>query len=245
MESINLLSEFGLTRQEATLYLCLLSKGDQNGYELAKQTGMSRSNAYTGLASLVEKGAAWIIEGESVRYRAVPGEEFTGNRLRRLQKFQKELLPLLPGLRTESGSYITIRGKTAIFDRMQNLVEQTRERLYLSLHNELLSPLIPSLTLLHDRGCKLVVLSDSAGCELVSRTCRKAVIHLSDPLPGQIRIIVDSLHVMTGEISETGESSCLYSDHHNLVELFKSSVQNEIHLASFKSVQKRRKRRPR
>ncbi len=67
MDAMDLLIEFGLTRQEATLYLCLLSGGDQNGYELAKKTGISRSNTYTGLAGLVEKGAAWTIEGETVR----------------------------------------------------------------------------------------------------------------------------------------------------------------------------------
>jgi len=44
---------------------------------------------------------------------------------------------------------------------------------------------------------------------------------------------------MTGEISETGESSCLYSDHHNLVELFKSSLKNEIRLAGLEKGRRR------
>lgn len=243
MDAIGLLTEFGLTRQEATLYLCLLSEGDQNGYELAKKTGISRSNTYTGLAGLVEKGAAWTLEGKTVRYRAVPGAEFTGNRLRRWERLQKELFPLLPVLRDKSGSYVTVRGKAAILDRMHNLVAGTRERLYLSLDHELLETLIPELEILSDRGCKLVLLSDRAGCEMISKKCGKAVIQVSNPSPGQIRLIADSLHVMTGEISETGESSCLYSDHHNLVELFKSSLKNEIRLAAIeKGVRRPRKR---
>jgi HTH-type transcriptional regulator, sugar sensing transcriptional regulator len=242
MEAINLLTEFGLTRLEATLYLSLLSEGDQNGYELAKRTGISRSNAYTGLAGLVEKGAAWTLEGETIRYRAVPGSEFTGNRLRRWAQIQKELLPLLPILRNKSGSYVTVRGKAAILDCMQNLVTGTRERLYLSLSRSILDSLIPELAILSKRGCKLVILSDPAGCELAAKNCSKAAIHSSDPGAGQIRIIVDSQHVMTGEISETGESSCLYSDHPNLVELFKSSLKNEIRLAALeKDVRKSQK----
>ena len=47
---------FGLTRQEATVYLCLSQNGGMTGYEAAKQTGISRSNAYGALAGLVEKG---------------------------------------------------------------------------------------------------------------------------------------------------------------------------------------------
>jgi HTH-type transcriptional regulator, sugar sensing transcriptional regulator len=243
MDAIGLLIEFGLTRQEAALYLCLHSHGDQNGYELAKRTGISRSNTYTGLAGLVEKGAAWAIEGETVRYRAVPGEEFTGNRLRRWERFRKNLLPLLPLMRGKSASYITVRGKEAILDRMRNLILQTRDRLYLSLSHQLLEILIPELAIVHDRGCKMIVLSDPSGCEMISKECRKAGVHFSDPRPGQIRLIVDSVHVMTGEISETGESSCLYSDHQNLVELFKSSLKNEIRLASLeKGKRKSRKR---
>lgn len=231
LDATGLLIEFGLTRQEAMLYLCLLSGGDQNGYELAKKTGISRSNTYTGLAGLVEKGAAWTIEGETVRYRAVPGTEFTGNRMRRWERFQRALLPMLPTLRDKSGSYVTVRGKTAILDRMHNLITQTRERLYLSLGHELLGNLMPELAILHDRGCKLVILSNPAGCRLVAQNCSKATVHVSDPVPGQIRLIVDSLFVMTGTISETSESNCLCSDHHNLVELFKSALKNEIRLA--------------
>lgn len=49
---------FGLTRQESSLYLTLLSDGALTGYEAAKRTGISRSNTYTALACLVDKGAA-------------------------------------------------------------------------------------------------------------------------------------------------------------------------------------------
>ena len=38
------LMEFGLTRQEATIYLNLMERGMQTGYEVSKQTGISRSN---------------------------------------------------------------------------------------------------------------------------------------------------------------------------------------------------------
>ena len=49
------LMEFGLTRQEASIYQCLLTEGKVTGYEVAKQTGISRSNAYNSLASMTEK----------------------------------------------------------------------------------------------------------------------------------------------------------------------------------------------
>ena len=55
MDAIDLLIQFNLTRQEAAIYLALLSEDGMNGYEVAKRTGISRSNTYTSLAALVEK----------------------------------------------------------------------------------------------------------------------------------------------------------------------------------------------
>ena len=58
---IEQLTLFGLSRQEAAIYLCLLQNEELTGYEVAKLTGISRSNVYNGLASLVEHGAAALI----------------------------------------------------------------------------------------------------------------------------------------------------------------------------------------
>ena len=74
------LMEFGLTRQEASIYQCLLTEGKVTGYEVAKQTGISRSNAYNSLASMTEKGAAYLVEEASTRkYVPVPLNEFCKN----------------------------------------------------------------------------------------------------------------------------------------------------------------------
>ena len=63
MDIIENLMRFGLTRQESTLYVQLLAEGAMTGYEAAKATGISRSNAYTSLAGLVDKGAACTVDG--------------------------------------------------------------------------------------------------------------------------------------------------------------------------------------
>ena len=52
---------------------------------MAKLTGISRSNVYNGLASLVEHGAAYVIEGTSSKYLAVALSEFCDNRIRYLE----------------------------------------------------------------------------------------------------------------------------------------------------------------
>ena len=84
---IERLMEFGLTRQEAGIYGCLISEGKTTGYEVAKQLGISRSNAYNSLASMTEKGAAYLVEeGTTKKYVPVPLDEFCKNRIRRLEE---------------------------------------------------------------------------------------------------------------------------------------------------------------
>ena len=52
---VEYLLHFGLTRQEALIYVELLVKGKQTGYEIAKETGISRSNVYSVLAALCDR----------------------------------------------------------------------------------------------------------------------------------------------------------------------------------------------
>jgi sugar-specific transcriptional regulator TrmB len=52
---------FGLTRQEAIIYITLLSNNYMTGYEISKLTGISKSNTYSSLTGLVSKGAAYTL----------------------------------------------------------------------------------------------------------------------------------------------------------------------------------------
>ena len=70
------LVQFGLTRQEASIYLCLLRNRELSGYEVSKLTGISRSNVYGALAGLVEEGAAYLLEGETNKYTDVSAADF-------------------------------------------------------------------------------------------------------------------------------------------------------------------------
>ena len=114
---VEYLLHFGLTRQEALIYVELLVKGKQTGYEIAKETGISRSNVYSVLAALAEKGAAYVIEESAKRYIPVKVEEFCGNCIRRMQEEQEWMERNLPQKKAETEGYITIEGEQNILDK--------------------------------------------------------------------------------------------------------------------------------
>lgn len=127
------LMEFGLTRQEAGIYGCLISEGKTTGYEVAKQLGISRSNAYNSLASMTEKGAAYLVEeGTTKKYVSVPLDEFCRNRIRRLEESQRWLKKHMPSEKDHVEGYITIEGSSNILDKIRNLLAKAEERVYIS-----------------------------------------------------------------------------------------------------------------
>ena len=224
MDVVELLTQFNLTRQEATIYIALHTEGDSTGYEVAKLTGISRSNAYTSLASLVDKGAAYVMEGSANRYTAVALEEFCTNNIRRMQELKQKLISVMPQARAQPTGYITVKGGNHILDKMQTMIVEADERVYLSLSKKILEHLLPALRDGLLRGIKVVIITD------IALDLPGATIYRADKEANQIRLIADSTDVLTGDISDGAESTCLYSRSKNLIDLFKDALRNEITL---------------
>ena len=224
MEMIAELISFGLTRQEASIYLALFTDGELTGYEVAKLTGISRSNTYNALAGLVEKGAAYVMEGNVTKYTAVNFMEFSNTIIRKLSEKQKNIYAHIPKPRNEMDGYFTIRGQQHIIDKIITIIEETEHRLYISLPVNLLTIIDHKLFTLISSGKKVVILTDKP-YQLAG-----AKIYLTKKEDCQIRLIADSQKVLTGRIDDTDEPTCLYSKNRNLVDIFKEMLKNEIKL---------------
>jgi len=224
MDPIEMLTQYNLTRQEAVIYLTLLSEGDLNGYEVAKLTGISRSNTYTSLAALVEKGGAFVIDGPTTRYTPVLIEEFCDNKIRKLLEIKQELIKSIPSKREETEGYITIKGRNHILNKMRNMILEAKERVYLSVTKQILELMLPEIKDGIDRGIKIVLITNEP-FEL-----KGTITYFMEKSQQQIRIIADSANVLTGDIEDGENSTCLYSKKKNLIDLLKDSLKNEITL---------------
>ena len=127
------LVQFGLTRQEANIYLCLYQNGELTGYEVAKMTGISRSNVYGGLSDLTDKGAAFLVQGSSNRYVAASIEEFCDHKVKDLQNARTYLCEHIPEVKKSSTGYITVEGYTNIRSKMSFMLEHTGQRVYIAV----------------------------------------------------------------------------------------------------------------
>ncbi|MCM1182783.1 MAG: TrmB family transcriptional regulator [Roseburia sp.] len=220
------LMQFGLTRQEAVIYLCLMRNKELSGYEVSKLTGISRSNVYSALAGLVEEGAAYLLEGSTNKYIAVEVGDFCQNRIRRLEQLSHVLISEIPRADAECDGYITISGHRHIMDKIYTMLEHVAYRAYIAMETKYLEPLREPLTRLTASGKKLVLLVDEPFEEEIAGS----IVYITGNRDGQIRLIVDSTHVLTGDMTGADTDSCLYCGQKNFVRVFKDSLKNEIRL---------------
>ena len=216
------LTEYGLTRQEATIYASLLKQGCMSGYEVAKDTGISKSNVYTALKELVSKGAAVIEEGDATRYLAVDVEKFCINYRRHLEKIAERLKKEQPDRADVQEGYITIETDRHIKDKIYDMLLMCDKRLYVLAQKELLEEYREDIKRLVDAGKKVVILTDGAF------DMNGIILYKTDDIAGQIRLITDSSYVLTGEITGSEDDTCLYSAKRNLVEVVKEALKNRI-----------------
>lgn len=219
------LQHFGLSRQEALVYQTLLEQGKCTGYEIAKETGISRSNVYSALAALVEKGAAYLVEESAKRYIPVRPEEFCDNVLRRMEAEKEWIIQHLPHAKVEEEGYITIEGMGNVRDKICNLLNAAEERVYFSSSSEHLLQYAKELQRLLKDKKKVVLITDHE-----TDCFPGALIYVSRDKGSQIGIITDSKYVLTGEYGEGSMNTCLYSGQRNFVSLFKTALANEIKL---------------
>lgn len=221
------LTRMGLTRQEAVIYEQLLIAGKQTGYEIAKVTGISRSNTYSTLSNLVDKGAAYVVEESAKRYTPVGLDEFCDNYIRRMQDTMNWLIEHLPQKQTNEDGYITIDGAEHILDKAKTLITQVEDRVYITAKAEYLELFRLELEQLLLDGKKVVLVTDT------DYKMSKAKIYISENRGNQIGIITDSKYTLTGEYGDGSTNTCLYSGQRNLVSLFKTALANEIKLINY------------
>lgn len=231
-DMIERLMMFALTRQEAAIYLCLLKNGELTGYEAAKITGISRSNVYSTLAGLVEHGAAYLIEGVSSKYVPVPMKEFCANRLRQLKEVAGILTEHAPRVKESIEGYITIEGKRHVMDKVHHMLAGAGQRIYLSAPASFIELWLEELTELVGRSIKVVLITEKQPRDLPPEG---VIIYLSEEKKdSQIRLIIDSSYVLTGEVTGNESDNCLYCAQKNFVNVFKEAMSNEIKLIELK-----------
>ncbi len=216
MDLITALKKIGFTQQEAVIYIELCHHNEMTGYEAAKQSGISRSNAYAALSSLVDKGYAYVVEGPSVKYIPVPKKELLINARRDFESNVSIIDDQLDFTAFKQEPYITIKGDKHVVDKLKNIITQAKLRIYLSCDNSVLSKVEEELRVAEARGLKVVTLTPRP----LEDT---GIKHYFSEVGSTVKLIADTEEVLAGTLKQ-----CLYSKNSTLVHLIREAFINEI-----------------
>ena len=220
------LHKLGFAPVEATVFITLCEHGSLTGYEVAKLSGISRSNVYAALYSLQEKGKCEVSEGETAKYIAISKEELMLSTKREMETALNEIDTFYPKQQSAYEPYVTIRGYDNVLNKIKNCICLCKSHLYLLCSSSCLELLLDELTAISKQR-RITIICEKELAIADMTTCKR------EKDPKGFHMIIDTQSVITGDLS-TEHSQCLFSKDESLVRLMRESFVTELDIIALK-----------
>jgi len=217
----NTLHKLGFTPIESTVFITLCKHGALSGYEVAKLTGISRSNVYAALYSLQEKGKCYVSESETTKYIAISKNELLLSVQRELTQTLSEIDQLFPKPIETHEPYVTIRGYTNVLNKIKNSILLCKSHLYLLCSTQYIDLLEEELLSICSSR-RITIICDGP----ISLNDQITIYNRQKDAQG-IHIIIDTQSVITGDL-DLEHAQCLFSRNESLVRLMRESFVTEL-----------------
>lgn len=227
MDFNNTLHKLGFTPIESTVFITLCKHGALTGYEVAKLTGISRSNIYAALYSLQEKGRCYVSEGETAKYMAISKEDLLLSTEREMKQTLDEIKQLFPNAIESNEPYVTIRGYQNVINKIKNSISLCESHLYLLCSSTCIDLFKDELLAISKR-CRITIICEthlSLGPDIITYNRSKD--------PKGFHMILDTKSVITGNL-DLEHAQCLFSKNNSLVRLMRESFVTELDMIALK-----------
>ena len=236
---IDHLTELGFTRYEAQAYGALVQSNPQNGYELARASGVPRPNIYGVLGRLEERGAVMRVDSEGgTQFVPVASAEL----LKRLRSnFEATIEQAEESLSSIGGPsswdpVANSRGHQAAVDLAKSVIRSSKKELLLAVWPQEAALLEREAEDAHARGVKVTTLC-LAGCPHPCGHCAGEVYRYRvDPGKGTRWLVLaaDDRAMLSAEV-EPNDTLAVRTSHRLLVELAAWYIRHTIALSSLVS----------
>ncbi|MGL5955215.1 MAG: TrmB family transcriptional regulator [Brevinema sp.] len=130
--------ELGLSRNEASVYLALLTNHPVTGYKLAKDSGILRPIVYEMLTRLVERGGVKIVKGSPEQYSPISPENFLASLEKRFNDARVSLvneLSIYQNNEKDSDEFWTLTNSDAIISNIQDIAGKAKKEILFFINN--------------------------------------------------------------------------------------------------------------
>ncbi len=236
-EVIEQLQQLGFTEYEARAYVALLRQSPQNGYELARNSGLPRANVYSVLEKLEERGAVVRLEEtNSVHYAPVSPEELIRRLDNKLKGSLKEAHASLAEV-TQATAYeaiFSVRGYLPMLDHARSLIDSAAKSVLVALEPPESQALKGSVEAAILRGVKVVTLCLEA-CLEECGNCRGSLFryHVEELEDSRwLVLLADGQEMLAAEIAPGDQTLAVRTRQSLLASLAAGYIQRSIALAA-------------
>lgn len=219
------LGAFGLTENDAKVYLFLARIGPSSAGVVARRLGTNRMNIYRTLTTLQEKGLVESTVGRPSKFSALPVAQFmNGNievyktKISSLERSKEEVASYLENLwkaepSVEEPKFRIVQGRKHVNDQIAKMVDETKTEICLiqtrkSLFRLIYSGIDDKLKRLHRKGVKVMILTeiDEASAEAVRSLLDFAQIRHIQSSSITRMILVDETEAFTSFVRDDSTS---------------------------------------
>jgi len=228
---IAIMKDYQFSEYETLVYITLLKKSSQTGYEISKNSSVPRSKVYNILNVLLKKGLVICSHTDPVLYKAQPVEKVIEQLNKKAQSDFHEIENNLGHIEeTEMTETLwNFSEYHQVIEKVNELIESTQEDLYLQVWEEDLTPeMVVLLTLAEKRLEKFIVIlfSREQHYDLPFPRFYKHGFEenkLKDYGSRWISVVADSKEVVYGTLPND-QPDVIWTRNHSMVKLAKEYI---------------------
>jgi sugar-specific transcriptional regulator TrmB len=231
------LKRIGFTDYEARIYVQLLRQSPATAYEIAKHAGVPRPNTYQALEALTQRRAVLPVSENPARYVAADPQQLFDTIARQTRSLCTDLAKRLSAVTAPpDDQYVwTLRGDASVHDKIDALIGDAREVLWIKAADEVLRRHADALRAAAQRGVEaLIVLFGFDAAEFQFNERWRVYIHESNGVrmgtaDNLFTISVDRTAMLTARMD--GEVVAAHTRNKPIVNLAQSLVRHDYYMA--------------
>lgn len=229
--AIAIMKEYQFSEYETLVYIALLKKCSQTGYEVSKNSSVPRSKVYNTLNVLLKKGLVICSNTDPVRYMAQPVEKVIEQLKKKMKSDFEEIEKILGSIEeTEITETLwNFSEYNRVIEKVNELIESSKKDLYLQVWEEDLTiEMVDLLTKAEQRLENFIVIlfSQEQRYELPFTRFYKHGFEedkLKDYGSRWISLVADSKEVVYGTLPKD-QPDVIWTRNHSMVKLAKEYI---------------------
>ena len=233
---IEKLKALGLSGNEAKVYVALIKKYPQTGYEIGKMANIQQARAYDALKSLEAKQIVLPSNTKPVEYTPIKPKELTKRYKRKFNTTLDYLEKHLPSIKEKTlEPILPVSGNANVHEKITELIQTAKKEIFLLISSADYKYFEQYILDAYNRGVEVKISGYDNFSPTFGRTFIQTPMSVLDNKNNSkiILLVVDNSEGLFGALKpnpNTGDIELIWSQNSDIVYLIKSYITHSMYL---------------